>query len=123
MNCRRLYDELNIFKNIGQSRIFIAIWLLIVCLQVLIASFGGRSFNIEFMVDWLSSQGMSLQGWAVSLALGLTSLPVSCLIRLVKEEDCFYLCTKKRASLRSAAQVASPSQEEDSSRLKFYSER
>lgn len=52
LNCRRLYDEFNIFKGIRQSRIFVAIWLLIVGLQVLIANFGGRSFNIAFLVGF-----------------------------------------------------------------------
>ena len=46
LNCRRLNDECNIFKNIHNSRFFIAIWIMIVVLQVLIINFAGRSFGI-----------------------------------------------------------------------------
>jgi magnesium-transporting ATPase (P-type) len=50
LNCRRLYDEFNIFKGLTKSKIFLLIWLLIVGLQILIVNFGGKAFNLVFMV-------------------------------------------------------------------------
>lgn len=51
LNCRRLYDEFNIFKGLSKSGIFILIWCIIVCLQIIIVSFGGKAFNLAFLVD------------------------------------------------------------------------
>jgi hypothetical protein len=58
LNCRRLYDEFNIFKGLCKARLFIIVWVLIIILQVLIVTFGGRPFNV---VQWVGGNDVGSQ--------------------------------------------------------------
>lgn len=74
VNCRRIDDKLNVFSDIWRNWLFVAIILLTITAQILIINFGGAAFSVT-----------SLNGaqWGVSLVLGLLSLPLGALIRLI----------------------------------------
>ncbi|CRG85033.1 Ca2+-transporting ATPase [Talaromyces islandicus] len=76
-NCRRLDNHFNIFEGMFRNYWFLLIQLIIVGGQVLIIFVGGQAFSIE-----------RLNGpqWAVSLVLGVISIPVAVIIRLIPDE-------------------------------------
>jgi len=76
VNCRRLGRKFNIFKGILTNWIFLVIWLGTVGAQFLIVFFGGPAFNTE---------PISLRLWLVSVGLGLVSLPLGAMLRLLPE--------------------------------------
>ena len=45
-NARKIQDELNIFKGIGNNNLFILIVLIIISGQVIIVTFGGIAFGL-----------------------------------------------------------------------------
>ncbi|KAL8859356.1 MAG: hypothetical protein Q9178_004034 [Gyalolechia marmorata] len=76
-NNRRLDNKLNIFEGIHRNYFFIGIQFIIVAGQVMIVFVGGRAFHT-----------VRLNGpqWAYCLVLGLMSLPVAVLLRLIPDE-------------------------------------
>jgi Ca2+-transporting ATPase len=74
VNCRRLDRKLNIFEGITKNRYFIAITLIEIAVQILIVFVGGRAFQVT-----------PLHGreWGISIALGVVSIPLGALIRLL----------------------------------------
>lgn len=76
-NCRRLDNHFNIFEGMFRNYWFLLIQLIIVGGQVLIIFVGGQAFSI-----------VRLNGpqWAVSLVLGVISIPVAVIIRLIPDE-------------------------------------
>lgn len=76
-NNRRLDNKLNVFEGVQRNRFFIGIQFIIVAGQIIIIQFGGQAFST-----------VKLDGtqWAVSLILGLFSLPVAVLIRFIPDE-------------------------------------
>jgi len=79
LNCRQLHDERNVFRGLTRSRMFGAIWLLILLLQVLIVTCAGKAFN-------LAPRGLDLRGWAVCALIGALSLPLALLLKALPEE-------------------------------------
>ncbi|KAF9131216.1 hypothetical protein BGX30_013197 [Mortierella sp. GBA39] len=77
VNCRRLDNRLNIFSGILKNTYFMVIFVIMVVFQVIIVEFGGAAFKTE-----------KLDGpqWAICVVLGLLSLPVGVIIRLVPDE-------------------------------------
>ncbi|CAG8527717.1 11332_t:CDS:2 [Ambispora leptoticha] len=77
VNCRRLDNKLNIFKNVFANKFFMTIFVIICIGQVLIIQFGGAAFQVN-----------SLNGvqWAISLGLGFLSIPFGVIIRLIPNE-------------------------------------
>ncbi|WEW55835.1 plasma membrane calcium [Emydomyces testavorans] len=76
-NSRRIDNRLNIFEGLLQNKWFIAIQLVIIGGQVLIIFVGGHAFSV------VPLNGME---WAVSLILGLISIPVAVIIRLIPDD-------------------------------------
>lgn len=74
INCRQLDNKLNVFKGIHRNPFFIAITLIIVGGQILIVFVGGTAFSVT---------RINGQQWAVSIILGLLSLPFGVVIRLI----------------------------------------
>jgi P-type Ca2+ transporter type 2C len=73
-NARKINDELNIFEGIADSHMSHYIILIIVVGQFLIVQYGG---------DWTQTHPLSQHQWLVSLAIGLLSLPLGFLLRLL----------------------------------------
>ncbi|KAL4755063.1 hypothetical protein BDW72DRAFT_164989 [Aspergillus terricola var. indicus] len=76
-NSRRLDNGLNIFDGLLRNRWFIGIQFIIVGGQILIIFVGGHAFSVT-----------RLDGaqWAVCLILGVISIPVGVIIRLIPDE-------------------------------------
>ncbi|KAL8838046.1 MAG: hypothetical protein Q9170_002282 [Blastenia crenularia] len=76
-NNRRLDNKLNIFEGVQRNYFFIGIQFIIVAGQIMIVFVGGKAFST---VRLTGSQ------WAYCLILGLISIPVAMLLRLVPDE-------------------------------------
>ena len=72
VNCRKVHHELNPFKSIFTNRLFVIIWLLEIIGQVVIVEFGSYWFR--------TGNGLGMQGWLMSVGIGLLSLPVQLVI-------------------------------------------
>ncbi|KAF9294441.1 hypothetical protein BGZ88_003889 [Linnemannia elongata] len=77
VNCRRLDNHLNIFSGIHRNTYFIVIFFIMVIFQVIIVQFGGAAFDTEKL------NGIQ---WLICILLGLLSIPVGVIIRLIPEE-------------------------------------
>ncbi|KAK4050298.1 plasma membrane calcium [Microbotryomycetes sp. JL201] len=73
-NARRLDRGLNIFRGVQKNMYFIVIFLIMVGGQALIVNFGGAAFQVTRIGG---------RDWAISVILGLISIPVAVLIRLL----------------------------------------
>ncbi|KAI8376542.1 PMCA-type calcium-translocating P-type ATPase [Radiomyces spectabilis] len=76
INCRRIDSKLNIFHNILANRFFIFIFILCVTLQCLIVNFGGAAFQVT---------PVGGPQWAIAIVVGLLSLPIGVVIRLIPD--------------------------------------
>ncbi|SCV70468.1 BQ2448_1862 [Microbotryum intermedium] len=74
LNARRLDRTLNIFRGIHKNMYFLVIFLIMVGGQALIVNFGGAAFQVV---------RIGARDWGISIILGLISLPVAVLIRLL----------------------------------------
>ncbi|KAF9958708.1 hypothetical protein BGZ72_011075 [Mortierella alpina] len=77
VNCRRLDNHLNIFAGIHRNNYFIAIFFIMVLFQALIIQFGGAAFETEKL------NGIQ---WLICILLGMLSIPVGVIIRLIPDE-------------------------------------
>ncbi|KAL5002730.1 hypothetical protein BDV10DRAFT_106458 [Aspergillus recurvatus] len=76
-NSRRLDNGLNIFDGLLRNRWFIGIQFIIVGGQILIIFVGGHAFSVTRLTG---------AQWAVCLILGVISIPVGVIIRLIPDE-------------------------------------
>ncbi|EEB06354.2 vacuolar calcium transporting P-type ATPase P2 type [Schizosaccharomyces japonicus yFS275] len=74
VNNRRLDNKLNIFEHITHNWLFIAIFILVAAIQVVIVFFGGAAFSIH-RIDG--------KGWLISIIAGFASIPLGVLVRCV----------------------------------------
>lgn len=74
---------MNVFKGILDNSLFGGILILILVLQVLLISFMGSAFKVYKM-----SFGLTGEQWLISVGIGATSLVVSLILKLVKEDGC-----------------------------------
>jgi Ca2+-transporting ATPase len=74
VNCRRLDNKLNIFEGLSRNYYFIGITLLEIVIQVVVVFFGGAAFQVTRVGG---------REWGISLALGVVSIPLGALIRLM----------------------------------------
>ncbi|KAG0253988.1 hypothetical protein BG011_006034 [Mortierella polycephala] len=74
LNCRRIDDSVNIFKNLHNNKIFILVQVIVVGLQYLIVQFGGQAFK---------TVSLTSQQWLVTVLIGSLSLPVGLCLRLL----------------------------------------
>lgn len=77
INCRRLDNHLNIFSGVQKNTYFIVIFVIMVVFQAIIVQFGGSAFDTE-KLDGIQ--------WLICILLGMLSLPVGVIIRLIPEE-------------------------------------
>lgn len=74
LNCRRIDDSINIFKNLHNNKIFILVQLVVVAGQFVIVQFGGQAFKT---VPLTGNQ------WLITILIGSLSLPVGLVLRLL----------------------------------------
>lgn len=77
VNSRRIDNKLNIFEGVLQNYFFIGIQFIIVAGQVMIIFVGGEAF---------STHRLNGAQWGYSIVLGLLSVPVAVMIRLVPDD-------------------------------------
>ncbi|KAF7312342.1 Calcium-transporting ATPase [Mycena indigotica] len=77
VNCRRLDRKLNIFEGILNNWYFICITLIEIAAQIIIVFVGGAAFSVTEIGG---------REWGISLALGVVSIPLGALIRLMPSE-------------------------------------
>ncbi|KAF7327877.1 Calcium-transporting ATPase [Mycena kentingensis (nom. inval.)] len=77
INCRRLDRRLNIFEGVLNNWYFIIITLIEIGAQIAIVFVGGASFSVTPIHG---------REWGISLALGVLSIPLGILIRLLPNE-------------------------------------
>ena len=75
-NSRRIDNKVNIFEGILRNRWFVGIQFIIVGGQILIIFVGGQAFSVERLGG---------RDWGISLILGLLSIPVGILIRMIPD--------------------------------------
>ncbi|RDA92486.1 hypothetical protein CP533_6420, partial [Ophiocordyceps camponoti-saundersi (nom. inval.)] len=78
-NNRRLDNRFNIFEGLTKNWIFLVISLLMCGGQVLIIFFGGAAFQI-------ASRRQDSSQWAMAVLLGLLSIPMGVVLRLIPDE-------------------------------------
>ena len=76
-NCRRLDNRLNIFEGVHRNIYFISIQFIIIGGQILIIFKGGAAFSIH---------PINGAQWGYSIVLGLLSLLVAVMIRLIPDD-------------------------------------
>ncbi|KAF8922974.1 hypothetical protein BGZ58_003513, partial [Dissophora ornata] len=74
LNCRRIDDTLNVFKNLHHNKIFIFVQVVVVVGQVMIVQFGGLAFK---------TTPLSGHQWLLTVLIGSLSLPVGLFLRLL----------------------------------------
>ncbi|KAG0166825.1 hypothetical protein DFQ28_006855 [Apophysomyces sp. BC1034] len=79
INCRRIDSALNVFKNIFNNWIFLAVQVVVVLGQFMIVTFGGIAFKT---VPLTPTQ------WLITVAIGSLSIPVGTIIRLLPDCGC-----------------------------------
>jgi len=77
VNCRRLDRKLNIFEGVLKNWYFIVITLIEIGGQALIVNIGGAAFQVTKIGG---------REWGISLALGVVSIPLGALVRLLPSE-------------------------------------
>ncbi|MCJ1479589.1 hypothetical protein MMC13_008275 [Lambiella insularis] len=76
-NCRRIDNKFNIFEGVLRNYFFLGIQVIIVGGQLLIIFVGGAAFSIS---------PLDARDWAVSIVLGLLSIPIAIAIRLIPDD-------------------------------------
>ncbi|KAJ7650379.1 Ca-transporting ATPase [Roridomyces roridus] len=85
INCRRLDRKLNIFEGITRNWYFIIITLIEIGVQILIVFVGSSAFEVTRIGG---------REWGISLALGVVSIPLGVLVRLLPSEPFEKLFTR-----------------------------
>jgi P-type Ca2+ transporter type 2C len=73
-HCRRIDNYLNVFYGIHRNWLFITISTIIAGGQIIIIFVGGKAFSVT---------RLNVEQWVTSVVLGLFSLPVGAIIRLI----------------------------------------
>lgn len=107
INCRSCTSYKNVFDKILKNRFFIPLQILIVTLQVIIVTFGGSVFGVEY-------GGLNLQDWLTSIGLGIVALPLGYAVRCIGIPTLTHrLLRRFRVSTESQIPIPSPEEEED----------
>ncbi|KAI7903186.1 PMCA-type calcium-translocating P-type ATPase [Cokeromyces recurvatus] len=77
INCRRIDSKLNVFSNILANKFFIVIFFICIIGQVMIVQFGGAAFQV------VPLNGVN---WCIAIVIGLLSLPIGVIIRLIPDD-------------------------------------
>ena len=74
LNARKIEDELNVFENLGASRIFH---------YVLVGTLGFQVIIMETPINqYFHVHGLTGAEWGISVAVGLVGMPVALLTKL-----------------------------------------
>ena len=86
VNCRGLDRDLNVFSGLHQNLLFLLITAITVGGQIIIIFFGGAAFSV-----------VRLDGpqWALSIVLGLLSIPFGVIVRLLLRVPCGWIVPRK----------------------------
>ncbi|KAF2396601.1 calcium-translocating P-type ATPase [Trichodelitschia bisporula] len=76
INSRRIDNSWNVFEGLHRNFLFMAIMLIMIGGQVLIVFVGGAAFVVEKLTG---------AQWGISLVIGVLSLPIGALIRLIPD--------------------------------------
>jgi hypothetical protein len=76
LNCRKLYEEINVFEGLLKNKLFVIIVLAIIKMQVLLITFGGYAFGVY------SNFGLNFEQWVISVQIHLI-LDNNCFIFIV----------------------------------------
>ena len=74
LNCRRIDNKLNVFAGLLRNYLFLSIFFLTIAGQIIIIFVGGSAFSVT---------RLNVVQWAVSLILGILSLPAGVILRLL----------------------------------------
>ncbi|POM65809.1 Calcium-translocating P-type ATPase, PMCA-type [Phytophthora palmivora] len=78
LNCRKIHDEINIFKGITRNRVFLYVCVLQVAMQVVMVQFTG---------DWFNCTPLDIDQWFVCIGIGFISLPLGLLLRSISTKN------------------------------------
>lgn len=78
-NCRRIDNRFNIFEGITKNYYFMGILAVMIGGQVMIVFVGGAALDVERLGG---------AEWAISILLGILTLPLGCLIRAIPDAWC-----------------------------------
>jgi len=78
-NCRRIDNRFNIFEGITKNFYFMGILAVMIGGQVMIVFIGGAALDVERLGG---------TEWAISILLGILTLPLGCLIRAIPDAWC-----------------------------------
>lgn len=76
LNCRRIDNRLNTLEGIWRNWLFLTIFAIMICGQILIVFVGGDAFVVA---------PLNLTQWAISVIIGFLSLPVGMIIRFIPD--------------------------------------
>jgi hypothetical protein len=75
---RKIHDEMNPFEGIGSNMVFIAVWIFIFGLQILITQFTGIVFEV-------CDEGLSIEQWGIAFGIGCTVLFINFFIKFIPD--------------------------------------
>jgi Ca2+-transporting ATPase len=81
ITARKIHDEWNILEGIHKNMIFVVIWFVICGGQVIITQFGGLVFVC-------CEDGLDGVQWAMAIVVGLTSIVINFLLKLIPDGCC-----------------------------------
>ncbi|KAG0244606.1 ATP2B3 protein [Mortierella sp. GBAus27b] len=74
LNCRRIDNTVNVFKNLMNNKLFIVVQVLVIIGQFVIVEFGGQAFK---------TTPLTMQQWMLTTLIGSLSLPVGLFLRML----------------------------------------
>jgi len=75
---RKIHDEMNIFKGMFDNWVFLAVWIAIIGLQVIITQLTGRVFEV-------CDDGLHWQQWLIAAAISCTVIIINALIKFIPD--------------------------------------
>lgn len=78
-NCRRIDNRFNIFEGVTKNFYFIGILAVMIGGQIMIVFVGGAALDVERLGG---------AEWAISILLGILTLPLGCIIRAIPDSWC-----------------------------------
>jgi len=92
-NARVVTAKLNVFSGVHTNVIFVGVVIFTALLQALLVQFGG---------SFVETVGLDITQWGICIALGLGSLPIGFLGRLIPIESLLERCFPEKANERTA---------------------
>lgn len=93
--CRKINDEINFMDGIQSNIYFLAVWVTIVILQVILISFSGKLFKCH-------SGGLTWQQWLWTVVPGLFTFFINLFLKFIPDTICPKLGSEDPADLTRA---------------------